>query len=551
VWVESTGPAVRPLSAELVKYTGLVVRSRASNDVVYASNDKNNDSSSRIPALDDTIDIFIENSWYTSNSRLVTWRCLTWEKNSSRCCYGVRLPFPVITALTPYRHNVFSLLRCVEQRQSLDIEGGQVSNIGKIEMKGESNTNATHISQIAILNDRRLDPGSLDRLRKGQLSASDIRLSVHNNGLVQIDHNLSYANTYQGHGQKNFYPMRQPQIKKWFTGVPESLGWLVLCIFLAILLGKKSHDEQSALFAGLAFLLVIIAICGMYFILLYKNDFFSSDNASASLGSACASAPTYCRTEDVRVATIVIPKFEFSNIEWQIFAADLVISSDHATLDERPEALNRVCVNCADHMLADDVVNRVVRESVLQPLVAGIGIGAEQANAVRYGLSHERLKCQAASVLDNAGDDVALAPDCADNWRLAGISASTRSAFLVPMSVFVAAADIGFVNLNDANKLTELWVLKARTNAVRHVKGGAIGANAHDALDLQGTDAFLCGQHHVNDAEPSAQPDIRVLEDRSDQDRKPITASLGAARALPMKWAIGPRAEASVRGLLT
>jgi hypothetical protein len=58
-----------------------------------------------------------------------------------------------------------------------------------------------------------------------------------------------------------------------------------------------------------------------------------SENASASFGSACVSAPTYSRAEDVRISSIVVAKFKFRNMEWQIFAADLVISPDDAAFD--------------------------------------------------------------------------------------------------------------------------------------------------------------------------------------------------------------------------
>jgi hypothetical protein len=65
---------------------------------------------------------------------------------------------------------------------------------------------------------------------------------------------------------------------------------------------------------------------------------YGSDNASASFGSYCVSAQTYSRTEDVRIVPIVIPEFEFRNIDRQIFSADLMLGSDDAALqiDQKP-----------------------------------------------------------------------------------------------------------------------------------------------------------------------------------------------------------------------
>jgi hypothetical protein len=260
-----------------------------------------------------------------------------------------------------------------------------------------------------------------------------------------------------------------------------------------------------------------------------------SENASASLGSDCVSATTYGRAEDVRVAPIVIAKFEFRNIERQIFAAHLVISPNDAALDERPKALNRVGVNRADNMLADGVIDRLMRETVLQSHIAGIGVSAEQANSVRNGLADKGFECETARIVDNPSDDVAFTTHRADDWGLASVTASARSALFVPMPVLVASADVSFVNLNNSHQLAELWVLETGADAVRHVERGAIGANAHDTLDLQRTDAFFGGQHHMNDAKPSPETDVRVFEDRSDQDRKAITASGRALRALPME----------------
>ena len=72
-----------------------------------------------------------------------------------------------------------------------------------------------------------------------------------------------------------------------------------------------------------------------------------SDAAVAPL-----SAFADCRTENVRVQAVVIPELELCDIERQVLFADLVECPDHAAFDQRPEALNRVCVNRADNILA-------------------------------------------------------------------------------------------------------------------------------------------------------------------------------------------------------
>jgi hypothetical protein len=239
--------------------------------------------------------------------------------------------------------------------------------------------------------------------------------------------------------------------------------------------------------------------------------------------------------EDIGVITIVIPKLELSNVQMQIFFADLVISSNNATLQDGPEALNRIGVNCADYMLTNGVVNGLVREAVLQPHIAGISICAEKANAVRYGFSHESFKRLTVCILNNASNHVSLALDCPDNGSLARVAAPTLAAFLVPMPVFVAAANVGFVNLNDAAELLNIFD-HGSSDLVAHKPSSFIGAEAQMPEDLEGAHALLDDQHKVRDSVPIFQRLIRVLKDCAGQVREAITC--GAARSaygtLPM-----------------
>ena len=282
-----------------------------------------------------------------------------------------------------------------------------------------------------------------------------------------------------------------------------------------------------------------LVIVGWLIQVMYPLPVVLSEYASASFGSVCVSATTYRRAEDIWIAPIVVPKFELRNIQGQIFAADLVVSSDDAAFDERPEAFDRIRMDCADHVLADAVVNNAMPEAIVHTVVPRPSIGAEQANAIGHRLFDKPIKDGAAGVLNDACDDIALTANRAHNGSFAGVAPSAYSGFLIPMPVLIASADVGFINLDNPDQLAEVRVLEARADAMRHVEGCPVRADPHDPLNLEGTDAFLGGQHHMDHSEPSLKTDIRVFEDRSDQNRKPITASLGAARALPMEGAIG------------
>ena len=61
--------------------------------------------------------------------------------------------------------------------------------------------------------------------------------------------------------------------------------------------------------------------------------------------------PAYRRSENFRVLAVVVPELKFRNVQRHIFCADFVERADNAAFENRPEAFNRVGVNCADDVL--------------------------------------------------------------------------------------------------------------------------------------------------------------------------------------------------------
>src|SRR5438067_1374832 len=92
--------------------------------------------------------------------------------------------------------------------------------------------------------------------------------------------------------------------------------------------------------------------------------------------------------------------------------------------------------------------------------------------------------------------------------------------------IFVAAAN--------TQEFLEAFFGQAGTDAVAHVPGRAVGTGADDAVNLQGGDPVLAGQHEVNDLEPLAERVIGVFENRADKHGEAI-ALRGAVLALPME----------------
>jgi pimeloyl-ACP methyl ester carboxylesterase len=245
------------------------------------------------------------------------------------------------------------------------------------------------------------------------------------------------------------------------------------------------------------------------------------------------------RAKNILIHPVVIAELELSNIQWHVFLADLVESSDNAALKDRPEAFDGLGVNRADNVLPLGVVDNGVRVFLAELVVAFPLIGAEQAYFGRDGFLNERCQSGAFDVLNNASDDIALAADSASNRCFARSPGATALPALVLVTVLGEATNESLVNLNDTNKLLEIFIGQRGANAMHHIPSRAVAAEAHNAVHLASADAFFACQHIVNDVKPIAQRLIRVLEDRAGKVREAIAgrAAGSALRALPMPLA--------------
>ena len=218
-------------------------------------------------------------------------------------------------------------------------------------------------------------------------------------------------------------------------------------------------------------------------------------------------------------------------------------SSDATALNEGPKALNRLGMDCTDNALHDvlafAVIDGGVREAVAQSVIASEIVGAKQADFSGYSLINELLQNGSAHTIDNAGDDVALALHRTDDGRfvLCG-TASAGVVFLIPMTVLVLTADVGFIDLDNAAELIQV-LNQSSADFVTHGPCGFVGTEAHDALYLESGNAFLAGQHHVDDAEPLPQVFICVLKNSPGNMGKSVAGFWSALVALPRPRAIG------------
>jgi hypothetical protein len=240
-----------------------------------------------------------------------------------------------------------------------------------------------------------------------------------------------------------------------------------------------------------------------------------------------------CLAEDVGVQSVVVPELELRDVQRKILVTDLVEVAHNAALDERPETLDCVRMNRADDMLTFGVIDGLVREPMLQSVIAVVGVSAKEADAGRDGFADEALQGRTVSAVDDTGDDVPLAPDCANDSGLERVARTASfPAFLVPMAVLVVPSDVGFVNLDDAAELLNV-LNEGDADFVAHEPSGLIGTEAHITVDLERGHSLFADQHQMNYAIPVFQRLVCVLKDRAGQMREAV-AFIRASVALPL-----------------
>jgi hypothetical protein len=230
--------------------------------------------------------------------------------------------------------------------------------------------------------------------------------------------------------------------------------------------------------------------------------------------------------EYIRVLPIIIAELELGDIQRHIFPAHFVECADHAAFEDRPKALDGLSMNCADDILASCMVNSRVWIILVERVVAGILIGAKQADLVGDGFSNEGGKSSGIHVRDYTGHDISLAANSADDWSFAGTDAasSTAAAAFIPMPIFRQAANKSFIDFDNSAELIDV-LHESSSNLMAHEPCGPVRSEAHITIDLQSTHAFLAGKHEMDHAEPLPQRLVRVFENRSGDMREAIVCS--------------------------
>jgi hypothetical protein len=276
----------------------------------------------------------------------------------------------------------------------------------------------------------------------------------------------------------------------------------------------------------------------------------SISNDVSAPNDRCSSASLDRRSENVRVLPVIIAELEFCNIKRHIFSAHFVERADDAALEDRPDPLDGLSVNCADDILPLRMVNSHVRVILIERIVAGILIGTKQADFMRHRFADEGGESIGVDIRDHARNHIALAANSADDRSFAGTdtAGSAAAAAFIPMPVFGQAADECFIDLDNAAEFVDVFH-KRDANAMTHIPSSFQRTEPHITPNLASTYSLFAGEHQMNDAIPIAERLIGVFENRASKMGETICAALAAIRALPVPFhgfeVISPLASAA------
>src|SRR6516225_9251727 len=113
---------------------------------------------------------------------------------------------------------------------------------------------------------------------------------------------------------------------------------------------------------------------------------------AGAVPSVATSAERYDSSKRIWVVPVIVPELELVDVERHVGATHLVIGADHAALEHRPKAFDRICVNDNAHILALGVANDGMGVLVFHVAVARPFVGHDQFNLVADRLTDKALE---------------------------------------------------------------------------------------------------------------------------------------------------------------
>jgi hypothetical protein len=114
---------------------------------------------------------------------------------------------------------------------------------------------------------------------------------------------------------------------------------------------------------------------------------------SEASASCHASAASYRFSKDVGVLAVIETELKLREIQGQILLADVVISPDHAALEQTPEVFQVISVNFAAYIFALTMRHKFVLITLsVQVAIACVFVSCDQINLIADGVANEPVQ---------------------------------------------------------------------------------------------------------------------------------------------------------------
>jgi hypothetical protein len=235
-------------------------------------------------------------------------------------------------------------------------------------------------------------------------------------------------------------------------------------------------------------------------------------------------------SEEIRVLAIVEAERDLIEVRRKMLNAELVVGTHDGSVEETPDALDRVRVHLADNPLVGGMVHRFmacvsVPDADIRPVLVGVDrLGIVGDNIAQVGLDRG-----AVGVRCDTQADFTAALNRTENEGLVGPSVTARMPGASLLALLATDAGLAtnkrLVGLDDSAQERSRLVFHRCANAVAEIPGGLVG-DAEHSLELVCADALLGLDHHVGGEEPLPERQLRVMEDRPDANRELVPAGV-------------------------
>jgi hypothetical protein len=242
-----------------------------------------------------------------------------------------------------------------------------------------------------------------------------------------------------------------------------------------------------------------------------------------TFASVRVSAPSYRFAENIGFVPIVESKLKLIQIQRQIFLADVMVRSDDATLQQRPERFHCVCMRDASYVLASRMINELMLAIVDADGIVSAKLIRDYERCVSLGyLANESSQRVGIGTLNHLANYIPFASNCANDRHLAGRNTTGSRLTVLAMAILVESANERLIHFHDSHQLAELRVFHSGTQPHAHIPSGLIRAGSKQAMDLERAHSLLARDHQVQNLEPNQQRFFGFLKDGSGSKREPI-----------------------------